>query len=130
MRHFVQYHNPDKMDKWNPALGFYIVTKKKPVCSTNDRVWLIGRRGKPGKYEYVLWMTFPVERMGPNDSGQFRDFPYSVTGSNGKMFDDVAIDQEPWFKDLRTLHGNFAFGLQPINNTEVVKGLSRLAKLA
>ena len=129
MRHFVQYHNPDKMGEWSPADGFYIVTKRKPACSKDDRVWLIGRRGKPRKYEYVLWMTFPVERAGPNNSGRFPDFPYSVNGSNGEIFDNVAIDQEPWFEDLRALQGNFVFGFQPINNAEIVKGLSKLAKL-
>ena len=129
MRHFVQYHNPTKMGEYDPAEGDYIVTNKTVGCCAGDRVWLISRRGEPKNYEYFLCKTFLAESIGPNSSRRFPDFRYSVKGSDGKSFDQMAIDQEPWFERLRMLDGNFAFGLQPINDAEVVKGLSWLAKL-
>ncbi|HEV2490210.1 MAG TPA: hypothetical protein VGT03_10410 [Candidatus Acidoferrales bacterium] len=126
MRHFVQYHNPGRMGEYKPPEnGYFIFTDKTVDCHIGDKVWLISRRGRPGNYEFVVCQAFLVETIEDN-SGDFR---YSVRGTVGQHFDPpITINEEPWFERLRVLDGNFAFGLQPINEPEVVSGLSKLGQ--
>ena len=122
MRNFVQYHNPDKRGKFVPTPHrFLIVTNKTVDNLVGDRIWLLSRRGKPP--QYILCETFIVEKVGRGQSGPQRNF---AEGSDGRAFiPSVRIDQEPWFERLRGLTGNFRFGLQAVNNEEIVQGLLR-----
>lgn len=124
MRHFVQYHNPDQMGEYEPPVedDYGIVTNKKPACEEGHRVWLISRQGNSGSYRYFLCETFLVDSIAQEKG---RGFHYSVKGRIGKTLNNILIDQEDWFPRLRTLDGNFAFGLQPIDDSAVVNGLSK-----
>ena len=53
----------------------------------------------------------------------------------GREFDrwleqPVRIDGEPWFDELKRVTGNFAFGLQRINDTRVSQGLRDASLIA
>ena len=120
MGHCVQYHNPEKQGPFSPEEDdFSIFTKKSVDHLVGETIWLVSRRGDP--VEYVLCMTFVVERVGRDP-----ELGNVAWASRGRVFSPpVRIDREPWFGRLRYLTGNFAFGLQPINEEEVVEGLLR-----
>ena len=124
MRHFVQYHNPDKLGQFRPSeKEFGIVTDKRFNGLVGSTVWLISRRDKPA--EYVLCETFIVEKVGTNPTETLKNF---ASSSHGQPFDPPRrIDREPWFEILQKLTGNFAFGLQPINEEAVIQGLMAIA---
>ena len=122
MRHFVQYHNPDKYGVFTPSEGDFDIFTDKPVDGlVGDRVWLVSKHGDPP--DYVLCMTFVVDEVGVGGP-----LKHLARGSHGRIFSPpVSIEYEPWFNRLRQLTGNFAFGLQAINDEEVVEGLLRSA---
>lgn len=131
MRHWVQYHNPDEMEEYDPRGGDFIVMKKNVHPESGDRMWLISRRGNPASYEFLLCRTFLVVDSGPNDTGRYPNIPYCVKGSEGRAFvPPVGIDKnEEWFKVLFRLTQHFHRGLTHIKEEEVVEGLVKLAKL-
>lgn len=124
MRHYVQYHNPDKFGQFRPNnRNFGIVTNKFFEDLRGSTVWLVSRQGKPPLY--VLCERFLVEEVGPNLKGALR---YYAKASHGRSFDPPRrIDDQPWFELLRKLTGDFAFGLQPLNDKTVVQGLIEVA---
>src|SRR5438445_11121683 len=124
MRHFVQYHTPDTHGQFEPGKpGFGIITDKPVDGLVGDRVWLVSRRENP--WQYILCETFVVETVGRARRGPQRNF---AEAKNGQPFaDPVRIDHKRWFARLRRLTGNFAFGLQHIQDEEVVQGLLEVA---
>ena len=120
MRHFVQYHNPDKYGPFRPSKDkFGIITNKRVDSLKGDTVWLVSRRGNPP--EYVLCETFVVERVGKGPPGSLQNF---AKASHGRSFDPPEkIDHEPWFKRLRRLTQNFRFGLTHVQDEQVIEGL-------
>ena len=108
MRHFVQYHNPDKMNPYNPQSGEFGIFTNKPVGDLReDMVWLVSRRGKPSRY--ILCEVFVVDDVKTLSGDTFKNY---VTGEQGWSFTTpVAIGDKPWFEKLRRRTGNFAFGL-------------------
>lgn len=125
MRHFVQHHNPDKMGHYRRQQGKYGIVTDKAVLNTLDqRIWLISRSDSPR--HYVLCETFIVDEVGPQPSGPFKNF---ANGSHGSApHRPISIEQEAWFERLRYLTGNFGFGLQTINDPNVINGLLSLIK--
>jgi hypothetical protein len=124
MRHFVQYHNPDILEPYYPSNEFGIVTNKPVKNLLGETVWLVSRQGNPS--QYILCEAFVVDEI---DSGGGDGFKHSVTGVRGWSFrKPVVIDDKRWFEVLRRATGNFAFGLQPMNDKRVVKGLKAVAE--
>jgi hypothetical protein len=97
----------------------------KPVDSLlGDQIWLVNREGDPSRY--WLCETFVVEEVdhdataGPQGN--------RVSARSGRSFDPpVPIDSADWFTTLQHDTGNFAFGLQRINNPKIIRGLFRIA---
>ena len=120
MRHWVQYHNPERYGEFQPSeRDFGIVTSKKVDSLVGDRVWLVSRRGKPTIY--VLCETFIVESVGSEGSEPHRNF---ARASQGQPFKPpVRISDEDWFLRLRRLTQNFRRGLFHIKDEEIVEGL-------
>jgi hypothetical protein len=123
MRHFVQYHNSANRGPYQRG-QFAIVTAKSVDSLLGDQVWLVTREGDPSRY--CLCETFVVEKVdhdataGPQGN--------IVSARSGRSFDPpVPIDSADWFTTLQHDTGNFAFGLQRINNPEIVTGLLRIA---
>jgi hypothetical protein len=124
MRHWVQYHNPDKHGEYTPEEGhFGIFTDKCVHGLVGDRVWLVSRNGKPRKYIFVLCETFVVEKFGKQKSGPLQYTAEAWQG--GKSFSPpVRIDAEPWFGRLLRM---IRFGLSHVKDEEIIQGLLRVA---
>jgi len=119
MRHFVQYHNPDKMNRFRPSATFGIVTNKRAGLVEGDVVWLVTGEGRPRRY--FLCETFVAEKITSRSSGHFR---YRISGSDGKALYPLRVDKaSSWFQELLRVTGNFRYGLQRISNKEIIRGL-------
>lgn len=93
MRHFVQYHNTEKMrGPPRPAAGepYRIVTSKPVGELTGNTVWLIAGEGKPRTY--TLCYRFVVDRVGDAEEGGFRHF---ASGTEGRTFDAIPVNGLP-----------------------------------
>lgn len=127
MDHFVQYHKPEVMGRYNPdpsQTDFGIVTNKLPRLRLGDKVWLITRKGGPRR-RYSLCETFVVARLESQPTGKFK---FRASGSEGRSFRPPRkIGREPWLEELLTITGNFRYGLQLIKSRSVVKALERIA---
>src|SRR5262245_29123025 len=124
MRHYVAYHNPEKMGySAEEVTELCIVTNKAVENLIGDRIWLIQGEGKPRKY--VLRGTFIVASVGADTEDGFR---YVVRGREGALFQPyIPIGTLPWFERFKMSQGNFAFGLQRISDPAVVEELKRVS---
>lgn len=113
MKHFVQYHNPDRIipTKHIPEEGFYwIITRKKLGDLQGNCIWLIDGEGIPRTY--FLMNIFIAERVERLVDPYFR---YRIVGRNGRLFQPpVELTDYPWFKELKSFLGNFSIGLTKI----------------
>jgi len=123
-KHFVVYHNPERMGYSADGLTEpCIVTNKAVAGLIGNRIWLIQGKGKPR--QYALRGTFVVDSTGPDTEDGFR---YVVRGRKGEFFrPPICISVLPWFDRFRASQGNFAFGLQRISDPAVVKELKRVS---
>ena len=124
MRHFVVYHNPEKMGySAEEVTELCVVTNKAVDNLIGDRIWLIQGKGTPRKY--TLRGTFIVDSVGADTEDGFR---HIVRGREGMLFrPEIAIGSLPWFKTFKASQGNFAFGLQRIGDKAVVSELKRIS---
>jgi hypothetical protein len=124
MKHFVVYHNPEKMgysadEIYEPC----IVTNKAVEGLIGNRIWLIQGEAKPRRY--VLRGSFIVVSTGPDIEDGFR---HVVRGRKGEFFKPpICISALPWFDRFKRSQGNFAFGLQRISEAAVVDELKRVS---
>jgi hypothetical protein len=124
MRHFIQYHNPDRFKPYKSSkVKARIVTNKRVEKMVGDTVWLVSRRGRLA--QFVLCDPFVVDEIRSNEPGALKNV---ASGARGYWFvRAVFIDQKPWFGELRRATGNFLFGLQSIRDGDVIRGLEDLA---
>jgi hypothetical protein len=125
MRHFIQFHNPDRFKPYKSSkLEARIVTNKHVEKMVGDTVWLVSRRGRP--VQFVLCDSFVVDEVRSKVPGPLKNV---ASGAQGYWFERaVVIDQRPWFEELRRATGNFRFGLQSIRAEDVIQGLEDLAE--
>ncbi|MCA1717636.1 MAG: hypothetical protein LC781_12710 [Actinobacteria bacterium] len=126
MTDFVVYHNPDVMGYRAESVDrLAIVTDKSANGVDGHQIWVLTGEGRPRTYYLCGW--FVADRVTPDPSLRFATM---VTGSSGKMLPKrswpILNDQE-WFPSLRCSQDNFAFGLQPISDSDVIRGLKQLA---
>ena len=124
MRHFVPYHNPDKMGSYRQSTkNFGIVTNKLQGVRKGDIIWLLTGEGRPR--EYFLCETFTVEKISPPSVGRFR---YQVSSEDGQSLYRLELDKtSSWFQELLKITGNFRYGLQRISSEAIIAGLKRAA---
>jgi hypothetical protein len=124
MKHFVVYHNPEKMGYLADEFNEPCVLTNKPVEGLGGaRMWLIQGKGKPR--QYFLRGTFTVVSIDRDTDEGFR---YRVRGRNGDFFRPaIDITDLPWFKRFKRSQGNFAFGLQRISDQAVIDQLKLLS---
>lgn len=130
MKHFVGYHNYERMEEEaaqqiedveevggfagdssvdNDA-PFSFVTRKKPERFVGQVIWGIQGQYKPR--EYYLFDWFIVDGAEVFDSERFAARVY---GSQGETFPDgIYLNDLPWFPEFRKVNSNFSLGIQEI----------------
>lgn len=111
MKHYVSYHNADKMGyTYEEARPFSVGTTKSVDRLLGNRVWSISGEGQPRSY--FLRDTWIVEETGLSAQDEFINY---AQGSTGFVFDPpVLLNQLPWFRAFLKSQNNFSLGVQPI----------------
>jgi hypothetical protein len=129
MKHFVQYHNTEKMGySATQALkekGFFILTRKRmnPDTVIGQIVWLFSGEGKMPNKRFYLVVRFTVTGVGPASDP---DFLYEIRGEEGKIFDPpIEVTQIDWFKSLKRARNNFSLGFGEIKDPMILKALTQ-----
>ncbi len=122
-KHYVSYHNAEKMGYSFEDSDVFSVGTKKPVDRLiGCKIWSLAGIGKPRKY--FLGACFIVDDVGPSTQLQFANY---ARGSVGTVFNPlVALSDLPWFPDFLKSQNHFSLGLQPIQQ-KFVANLEALA---
>ena len=124
MKDFLVYHNPDVMGVDVTNMSPLAIVTNKPVTDDviGNRVWLLTASGRPRTF--LLRSYFFVDQVDNNVDG----FLTKLSGASGKVFDPmIELNNEQWFRDLKKSQGNFAFGLQRIQEERFILGLEQLS---
>jgi len=135
-KHWVQYHTPDRMgcgiDECctNEGEGeggkFGLVTSKD--CGVHDPrgdvAWVVGKKQDEDSPVYLGWWFIVDGVLQSPDP----DFLYQYVGKRGASCDPMpVISDEPWYRQLLGMTGNYRFGLTEINIRAVLSGLRAAA---
>ena len=124
MKDFLVYHNPDVMGIDVTKMSPLSIVTNKPVTADvkGNRVWLLTASGRPRTF--LLRSCFIVDQVDQNVDG----FQTKLSGATGQVFDPmIELNDEKWFGDFKKSQGNFAFGLQRIQDERFILGLEQLA---
>lgn len=119
MRHFVQYHNAEKMGDYpalHQRLGIVTNKVKGALPSPGDRIWLITGKGRPRRYSLCSW--FNVSEIVSKPIGPFNTRVNGKHGENLESF--VSLDSRPWFSNFKRRCGNFGLGLMPVDDDAII----------
>jgi hypothetical protein len=115
MKHFVQYHNPDRFATPCAAVAtseFEVATNKRVKDLLGSQLWVICGEERPRRY--FLCKTYLVDAVGPY--GDDADFRFFVRGRVGIRFQPpMLLNGLPWFHEFCRQQSNFSFGLNRID---------------
>lgn len=123
MRHYLIYHNPEKMGYSLNTVKDFIAFVNRKVNDENigSKVWLITGEGKPK--EYFLKMYFIIDDI---KSGVVKNFKTKLLGSEGKILPSMKrIDDLAWFDEFRKQMANFR-GFAEIKHQKYIDELEKL----
>lgn len=114
MRHYVCYHNEERMGySHQEADEFSVGTSKKVDKILGNKVWIIAGIGRPREYYLCSW--FVADNIEETDDDYFK---YIVYGSEhtqrGTLDPVIKLNDLPWFKEFLKSQANFSFGLRVI----------------
>ena len=120
MRHFIAYHNTEKMGRALSADGPLRLLTNKPINHLlQETVWFVVGEGAG-----MLGSVFRVAETGDAAEDGFKRF----ASGPGHVFDPpVPIEELPWFSEVLRATGHFGLGVQEVKDETVIVGLSLLA---
>lgn len=120
--HMVAYHNIEKMGRLLVEDESCRVFTNKPVKDLIGKtVWTFTGTGRPRKYS--LASVFEIEKVGKTGDSGFRNF---VAGPGHWFQPPLTLDDLDWFSALLKKVGRFSFGLQVLDDPELVFRLEEL----
>ena len=127
MKHFIAYHNTEKMGRSlheGEPLG--LLTNKPVQPLIQNVVWFVTGEGS-GPRRYALGSVFRVTEVGDaNEEG----FKHRASGPGHVFRPPVPINEMEWFTEVLRTTGHFGLGVQEAKADAVIAGLSRLAAAA
>ncbi len=131
MRHFVAYHNAEKMGHdYEPSNEYSFFSRKALTFleqTVGATVWIInGSRPRMRKTTYMLCAVYmPDEVVDAEDI----EFNYLVVGTVGSNFDPpIELNQFSWFPSFLKSQSNFSLGINEIQDEAIIEQLTALAK--
>lgn len=120
MRHFVQYHNPDRVGPLPAVPDDLSVYTNKPfslvAALPGHTIWLIAGEGRPRTYS--LCYAFVVDEIGESPHPYFA---WYARGTEGRVFQPApCLDHEPWFGAFLRRQANFSLGLRELRPEDVI----------
>lgn len=132
MKHFVVYHNTEKMgyELKSSGQGVGFLTNKSLRFLegvTGHKVWMItGAKGSRNKNCYHLFGYYIADEVKESTNS---DFDYWIGGKQVELLkESEELNGFYWFWQLFRSQGSFAFGLREIKDKEVVAALEGLAE--
>ena len=129
MRHFIAYHNVDKIGAYVSENGFWFSCRRSLAYfdkAAGAKVWVITGETEEGKGEkvYRLVAFFTISNVEPEDNGNTR-----IIGGDGRHLNPPGelLNPLPWFRAFQKLQGNFMFGFNPVTNIEHIERLLELS---
>ena len=124
MRHFIAYHNTEKMGRrLNEGNPLGVLTNKPVNHMLQSTVWFVTGEG-PGVRHYSLGSVFQVDAVGEADEDGFKRF---ASGAGHIFQPPVPVKDMDWFPEVLRATGHFGLGVQEVKDDSVIAGLTRLA---
>lgn len=130
MRHFVAYHNAEKMGYEYESIGEYAFFSRKALAllerAVGSMVWIInGSRSKTRNTTYTLCAVYtPDEVIDANEAA----FDYIITGTVGHDFaPPIELNPLSWFAGFLKSQSNFSLGINEIKDSTAIDYLNSLA---
>lgn len=117
MKHYVVYHNTDKLEyAMSTEPPFTIFTKKNVEKTIDNQIWVIAGETNPRSLikEYKIICTFIVDSIGREDDTNIAE------GNNGIDL-DILLNDLSWFPEFKKKMANFSLGLQLIDENYAEK---------
>ncbi len=112
VKHFVSYHNAEKMGySFEQAEPFSVGTAKSVERLRGERVWSISGEGRPLRYH--LRDTWVVDDVGESSQDEFSNY---ARGRGIEFTPPIPISDLPWFSAFLKSQSNFRLGLQHIKD--------------
>jgi hypothetical protein len=125
LRHFLAYHNAQKMGYSCTAIPVPRVKTSKPVSGLEgSTVWLVAGEGKSPK-SYYLASRFVVEECAPGKH-LGTDLPNEVAGVGDLFGTRISLDTSPVLEQLQRVSANFVNGFCELRDPAVVSALKAL----
>ena len=124
MRHFVAYHNTQRMGRsLHDGDALELGTDKPVNHLVGNVVWfIVGDGGSPK--QYALGSVFVVSEIGETTEGGFSRFARGA----GHIFEPMPrLNDLAWFSGLFKTTAHFSLGLQEVKDQQIVSALLGLA---
>lgn len=131
MRHFVAYHNAEKMGHvYDGAHGYAFFSSKALGFldkTLGEVIWAInGSRSTSRTTLYSVCAVYTPEEVLEVDDPQFK---FIVSGNVGHDFDPpITLNSMSWFADFLKSQSNFSLGISEVKNAAHIDALVALAK--
>ena len=124
MRHFIAYHNTEKMGhSLRAGEPLSLLTNKPVQHMLQNIVWFVTGEGFETR-QYSLGSVFCVSEVGDSAEEGFKHF----AAGPGHVFDPaVPIKHLEWFPEVFRATGHFSLGVQEIKDEKAIAGLTQLA---
>ncbi len=125
MRHFIAYHNTEKMGRaLHEGQPLRLLTNKPVNHLLQNTVWFVTGEGV-GVRQYSLGSVFSVSETGDSAEDGFKRF----AAGPGHVFDPpLPIGDMPWFPEMFRVAGHFALGVIEVKDEAVIAGLIEIAE--
>jgi hypothetical protein len=123
MRHFIAYHNTEKMGQpLHHGEPLRLLTNKSVNHLLDNTVWFV--TGEGATRQYSLGSVFLVADVGETDDGDFKRF---ASGPGHVFQPPVPIKDTDWFPEVLRVTGHFGLGVQEVKDESVIAGLTKIA---
>jgi hypothetical protein len=123
-RHFVAYHNTEKMGRsFAEGNPFRILTNKPVDRYADGIIWVIFGEGRNPR-RFSLGSFFRVTEMGDAAEDGFNHF----AAGQGEVFrPPIPLNDLEWFNDFKRAMNSFQFGIQPLKDEGHIAALTAIA---
>lgn len=124
MRHFIAYHNTEKMGRrLHDGDPLRLLTNKRINHLLQNVVWFISGEGARVR-QFSLGSVFSVAEVGETADQGFKRF---AAGPGHVFRPPIPVNDLPWFSELLRATGHFAFGVHEVKDEAVIGGLIEVA---
>src|SRR5262249_44059010 len=124
VRHFIAYHNTEKMGRpLREGDPHGLATNKHVNHLLQNVVWFVVGEGSKKK-SYSLGSVFKVAETGDLNDDRFKRF---ASGPGHTFEPTVPLNEKEWFGEVLRATGNFGLGVQEIKDETVIAELSKIA---